>query len=267
MVQLTFNHMPFVALPLVDELRVGARLRATHGTAIRQGLWLDKVHATGWQASARAIADAAIGYVATGPVIGVDDDAGWRGLRTLLADGVRWCADVNIPIIYFTSGRSGRLNPDAAADAWCRQIEPLASLADTLGVHLALENSLSLRAEISFVHSVREAAELASRAGIGLCVDLFSAWQEHHLRETLTEHLAAIRLLQYSDYRVGTLFQPARCVPGDGDIPLQWQVDLVRQLGYTGVVDLELMGPDIEAEGAEAAVDRGLRWLTAQNWG
>jgi hypothetical protein len=33
--------------------------------------------------------------------------------------------------------------------------------------------------------------------------------------------------------------------------------------GYDGFVDLELLGPTVEAEGYESAIRRGMRWLDA----
>ena len=58
-----------------------------------------------------------------------------------------------------------------------------------------------------------------------------------------------IRLVQVSDFAVGTLSTPNRLVPGDGDIPLDRILGQVLDAGYAGCFDLELIGPAIEAEG------------------
>ena len=58
-----------------------------------------------------------------------------------------------------------------------------------------------------------------------------------------------IRLVQVSDFAVGTLATPDRLVPGDGDIPLARILGQVLDAGYAGVFDLELIGPKIDAEG------------------
>ena len=38
----------------------------------------------------------------------------------------------------------------------------------------------------------------------------------------------------------------------------------VLALGYVGLVDVELLGPAIDAEGAESALRRGLDWIRAR---
>ena len=51
-------------------------------------------------------------------------------------------------------------------------------------------------------------------------------------------------------------------MPGDGDLPLERLLDDVLAAGYTGIFDLELLGPAIAEEGAESALRRGLEWMT-----
>jgi sugar phosphate isomerase/epimerase len=65
------------------------------------------------------------------------------------------------------------------------------------------------------------------------------------------------RLVQLSDYVFGDRALPARAVPGDGAIPLEPIIGMLLEAGYTGVFDLELLGPRIDAEGPTAAVARG----------
>ena len=45
-------------------------------------------------------------------------------------------------------------------------------------------------------------------------------------------------------------------VPGDGAIPLERLLGELLEAGYTGVFDLELVGPRIESEGNRAASRR-----------
>lgn len=266
MVRFSVSPMPFVHLPLADELSLGRRLGWP--AVVHQGLPITKLRDTGWLAAARLCeaAGTPISYLATGTMIAVDDDHGWADHRRLLSDALRWAADQAVPIVYLTTGPSGTRSPEEATHDFARQVAPLVDLARDLGVTLALENTAWIRSDLGFAHSIRETAEVAAHAGLGLVADLFGGWQEHHLVDTLTEHLDRIAIVQYADFTVGTLFQPARRVPGDGDIPLARLVELVPKLGYTGWVDLELLGPQIEAEGAEQAVTRGLRWLLDQRW-
>ncbi|MGF7122171.1 TIM barrel protein [Rhodococcus sp. BE178] len=78
---------------------------------------------------------------------------------------------------------------------------------------------------------------------------------------TLADNLDAIHLVQLGDHRVEVTSVPNRWVPGDGHIPLDRLVREVRELGYAGLVDLELLGPAIDDEGPESALGRGLDWI------
>ena len=69
--------------------------------------------------------------------------------------------------------------------------------------------------------------------------------------------------MQVSDFRVGTLATPDRLVPGDGDIPIARILGDVLAAGYTGLFDLELIGPRIEDEGYDVAIPRAVDTLTA----
>ena len=71
------------------------------------------------------------------------------------------------------------------------------------------------------------------------------------------------RVVQVSDYAIGTLCTPDRRVPGDGDIPLARVLGHLVDAGYQGVFDLELVGPKIDAEGYDAAVPRAVERLDA----
>jgi sugar phosphate isomerase/epimerase len=51
---------------------------------------------------------------------------------------------------------------------------------------------------------------------------------------------------------------PDRAVPGDGVIPLGDVLGVVLGAGYVGPVELEVLGPRIEAEGYEPALRRAV---------
>jgi len=50
-------------------------------------------------------------------------------------------------------------------------------------------------------------------------------------------------------------------VPGDGDMPLASLLALIARAGYRGFIELEMLGPRIEAEGYEPAIARAIRAL------
>ena len=135
---------------------------------------------------------------------------------------------------------------------------PIASHAAGAGVTLAVEHTHALRADIGFVHTLRDAIDLARRAGIGVCMEINACWGERGLYATIADSIDTIALVQVSDYEIGTRCTPDRLVPGDGDIPLARILVALEAAGYTGDYDLELLGPRIESEGYDSAVPRAL---------
>lgn len=253
--------MAALAWPVDEEFAMYQRIGAH-----RIGVAAAKGAAAGWSrigALARRHGLSAA-YVCHGVTAHADDTAAWLRDREFLRDAVRAAADLGAATVYCTSGASGALSWSDAAARVADHLGPVVSEADRHGVHLALENTMSIRSDLSFTHSVADTAELADRIGAGLCVDLYCCWQEAGLLDTVRDHLDRVRLVQVSDFRLGTLTLPNRWVPGDGDVPLADRFADVLALGYVGLVDVELLGPAIDAEGAESALRRGLDWIRAR---
>ena len=92
-------------------------------------------------------------------------------------------------------------------------------------------------------------------------MEINACWAERGLGDTIADGVDRIRLVQVSDFAIGTLSTPNRLVPGDGDIPLARILGQVVDAGYDGCFDLELIGPAIESEGYESAVPRSVTRL------
>ena len=95
----------------------------------------------------------------------------------------------------------------------------------------------------------RTSLDLARRLDAGVCMEVNACWAERGLADTITAGADRLRLVQVSDFAVGTLSTPNRLVPGDGDIPLERILGEVLAAGYTGCFDLELIGPRIDRGG------------------
>ena len=94
-------------------------------------------------------------------------------------------------------------------------------------------------------------------------MEINACWAERDLAATVAAGVDTLRLVQVSDFAVGTLSTPNRLVPGDGDIPLDRILGDGPRRGYAGCFDLELIGPAIDAEGYETAVPRAVAATTA----
>ncbi|TCM17073.1 sugar phosphate isomerase/epimerase [Novosphingobium sp. PhB165] len=171
-------------------------------------------------------------------------------------------ADLGAPSIYLITGGRGALLWEQAAERFVELLAPCRDHAAARNVALLVENASPLTVDIHIAHTLPDALRLARLAGIGLCVDLHACWVEAHLREKLAEALPLAGLVQVSDHVPGDRTTPCRAVPGDGAVPLETILRDVLDLGYTGLFDLELVGPRIEAEGPAEACTRAAHALS-----
>lgn len=191
--------------------------------------------------------------------------AGWESGRDRLERAVDMAAMLEAPILYVTTGPAAGLTWDEAAGRFTDAIAPVLEYARSVSVRLAVENTMTLRADLGFVHTLRDALDLAQRGGIGVVGDLFVAWTDRDLEAVLRTCANRFAYVQVGDFVLGTLSSPGRAVPGDGDIPISRHFSWLREAGYTGMVELEILGPLIDREGIAQACSRGLRvvadWL------
>jgi sugar phosphate isomerase/epimerase len=176
--------------------------------------------------------------------------------------GLRYAFDVanvlGAPMVIFTTGPAGQAEWDAAADAFAGALRSYLPPP----MMLCLEHTNSLRVDVSFVHTLRDAIDLARRLDIHVCMEINACWAERGLQRTIGDGIDRIGIVQVSDFAVGTLSTPNRLVPGDGDIPLARIIGWLLDAGYEGVFDLELVGPRIEAEGYRSALARSCAYLS-----
>ena len=135
---------------------------------------------------------------------------------------------------------------------------PVLAEARARNVGFALEHTNSLRVDVGFVHTLRDALDLARRLGVHVCMEINACWAERDLAATIADGIDRIGVVQVSDFAIGTLSTPNRLVPGDGDIPLQRIIGQLLDAGYEGLFDLELVGPRIEEEGYASAIGRSV---------
>jgi sugar phosphate isomerase/epimerase len=91
----------------------------------------------------------------------LDDDTGWGAQRARLALAVEVAAEVGAPCLVLTTGPAGHLSWDAAALMLREALEPIARLAATRGVVLAVENTSPLRLDLSFSTTLRDTVDRA----------------------------------------------------------------------------------------------------------
>jgi sugar phosphate isomerase/epimerase len=228
------------------------------------GVSAAKLERAGWEAGARRVADAGLRVT---NIIGLgsfhlDDPAQWPAQSDRAHHVLAAATTVAAECVVLTTGPAGRLTWEEAADALGNALAPVLADARDRGIPFALEHTNSLRVDIGFVHTLRDVVDLARVLDTGVCMEINACWAERGLADTVAAGLDTFRLVQVSDYAVGTLTTPARLVPGDGDIPLERIIGHVLAAGYAGCFDLELIGPRIAEEGYAAAARRGIERLS-----
>jgi sugar phosphate isomerase/epimerase len=249
-----------VGLPFADDLALWKRLGVRH-----VGLAVGKVEVVGWEAAAAAVRTSAltVSTVAGPAPPAVDAPSAERGAHdTLTRRGIDFASAVGAPSLYLVTGGAGPRSWEQAAARFAEAVSPLREHGRTRGVALAIEPTNPLRADISFVFSLRDAVRLAREADVGVVLELQACWLEPGFAATVAEAGERISLVQISDFVTGTTDTPNRAVPGDGDIPLDRLVGTILDAGYLGAFDLEVLGPRVEAEGYESAIERSVTRLS-----
>jgi sugar phosphate isomerase/epimerase len=160
---------------------------------------------------------------------------------------------------YLTPGRTTGAVWGELLRLFAEAVAPAVAYAKDCGVRLAFEPSL--RADASFVNTLRDAVDVAERTGLGVIVDFGNCWMERDLAEVLQRAAPHIALVQICDVIIGGPGRPSpggRVHLGEGELPLKRLMGEVLATGYQGPFDLEVLGPVVEAEGYEPALRRGV---------
>jgi sugar phosphate isomerase/epimerase len=239
---------------------------ARHGID-RVGVSVAKMEALGWEPAISLVENAVANGLRVANLIGLGpfhlaEPDRWEEQRARLLRAIDAARAFDVECLVFTTGPATPLTWEAAADALADALAPVLAVARAERVPFALEHTHALRVDVGFVHSLQDVLDLARRLDVGVCMEINACWAERGLAATIGDGVDRIRLVQVSDFRVGTHSTPDRLVPGDGDIPLPRILGDVVVAGYDGSFDLELIGPAIEAEGYDAAVPRAVARLT-----
>lgn len=160
--------------------------------------------------------------------------------------------------IYMTTGGRGGLDWEGAAQRFADLVAPAAAAANGRGLNLLVETTSPFYVDRHIAHTLADTISLVERADIGICLELFYIWTEADLAGQFSRAMPRCKLVQVSDYVLGDHMMPCRAVPGDGAIPLRKILGDVLEAGYTGLFDIEIIGPRIDAEGHLVATRRAI---------
>jgi len=229
------------------------------------GLSLRKCEEIGLDVAARQVRDAGLrvgNFVECG-WCRLDDATTWTGYRDRLLAALDAMREVGVPVLVLTTGPAGRLAWDDAARTFGEVLAPVITAARAASVRVAIENTSPMRLDLSFATTLHDTVDLADQLDTYVCVEINSCWAERGFDATVARAKRRIAHVQCSDARTGSLTTPDRLVPGDGDIPLSSRLDALARAGYAGAFEIEMVGPNIEAEGYEPAIRRAVAHMDA----
>jgi len=232
----------------------------------RVGVSVAKLEAHGWDDGTKRVATAVedgldvVDLIGLGP-FHLADPSRWHQQRERLSRALDTATAVDAGCLVITTGPFAPLTWDEAADAFEQALEPVLHDARARNVAVAIEHTNSLRVDVGFVHTLRDAIDLARGLDTGVCMEINACWAERGLSDTIRNGVDTITIVQLSDYAIGTKSTPHRLVPGDGDIPMERIVGQVLAAGYQGAFDLELIGPRIDEEGYESSSKRAVEYV------
>jgi sugar phosphate isomerase/epimerase len=226
------------------------------------GLFLPKLEAVGHDTAVTRVRDAGLrvssiaceGFPLSRP-------GAWPERTAALEAAVDAAAALEASCLFVTAGPPGPLEFDECVDALATALRPVEARARRLELPLAVEHTNPMRRDVGFIHTLVDMVEVARRLDLGVVVELTNCWSERRVLDTLATGVDTVRLVQASDYVVGTVCATERAVPGDGDIPLGRLLGAIDAAGYRGFVELEMLGPRIEEEGYRQAIARGVSAL------
>jgi sugar phosphate isomerase/epimerase len=192
------------------------------------------------------------------------DPASWDQTRAGHAAIIDLVADTGGHSIYFTPGRTTGGTWREVLQLFAAAVAPSVAHGRKRGVKVAIEPSL--RTDVSFVNTVRDAIDVAELTGVGIIADFGNMWMERDAREVLKRAAPHIALMQICDVIIGGNGKPppgGRVHIGEGELPIHRLMHEVLDSGYRGVFDLEVLGPLIEREGYEPALRRGVASASA----
>jgi sugar phosphate isomerase/epimerase len=150
----------------------------------------------------------------------------------------------------------------------------LAAMGDEIGIRPAME-FLGFVEHVNNIRAAREIMERSCRADATIVIDWFHMVRGDG-RDSMFEDLAALRPEQIAivhlddvPYRkpFPEMTDSDRVYPGDGDVPIDRLFGVLEQIGYDGVVSLELFNEELWKQDpyqvASTGFEKSRRWFEA----
>ncbi|WP_430453004.1 sugar phosphate isomerase/epimerase family protein [Rhodopirellula europaea] len=167
-------------------------------------------------------------------------------------------------LIVLAGGRNNHIRKHARRTL-CDALSHLAIIAEEFGVKLSLEPiHAGCGMEWSFVNdleSTLEILDMVDSPNLGIVLDTYHVGMDDRVLDMLPHVVPFMHLMQLGDGRHSPLGEMNRCLLGEGCVPIQSLVHRVLELGYSGPIEVELIGEDVEPLSYESVLDHTRSYL------
>lgn len=176
-----------------------------------------------------------------------------RAYSESVSDGLEAIADaakLNVDsLVVLAGGRNNHIR-NHARRTLCEALKELAPAAEDHGIRLAIEPfHPGCGDEWSFVndlHSTLEIIELVGNPHLGIALDTYHLGLDQEVVHWLPDVIPHLHLVQLGDARHYPLGEMNRCLLGQGSVPLHHILRQLFDCNYTGPIEVELIGEDVE---------------------
>ena len=166
-------------------------------------------------------------------------------------DALQLARELRAPCLIVHSGTRNGHTRNHARRLLKSALGELLPLADEFGVTLALEPMHhDCAGEFTFLTDLDDAREFLSDIGsdrVKMVFDTFHFGQSERVLERLGDLVDHIAVVHLADVMGRPTAEQNRCRLGNGSVPLEPILRTLRQTGYDGYYELELMGEEIES--------------------
>ncbi|WP_310532471.1 sugar phosphate isomerase/epimerase [Novosphingobium sp.] len=183
----------------------------------------------------------------------------WEATRASHRETIDLVAGIGGHSIYFTPGRTVRLDWDEDASLLAEAVKPTIAYGLEKGVKVAIEPTQ--RTSVSFITNLTDAVDMAELSGLTIVADFANIWTQRDLGQVFKRAMPHVALIQINDVVIGSSGKPApggRAHIGKGELPVQRFMQDVIDAGYTGVFDLEVVPADFSAATDETELREGI---------
>jgi sugar phosphate isomerase/epimerase len=138
-------------------------------------------------------------------------------------------------------------------------LERISGVAEEFGVQLSLEPiHPGCGDEWSFINDLESCLEVIESVGspnLGMVLDTYHVGMDEDVVRWLSDVIPHLRLVQLGDARHSPLGEMNRCLLGDGCVPIPTILGTLKAHHYSGPIEVEVLGEDVETLGYERVLD------------